>query len=321
MIENAHGIIALIVAVLIGVGGTLYFRLAVMRRDETAAGLSALAAMSWRTFIHLVLDALARRGYTRVFNRETPSGDNDYTLECDGKRWLLSCKHGSAFVLGSAHVVELANNIRLANAAGGILATQGRIADEAKPVAALQRIELLDGPTLWPELRELIDPQQRAGILAGAKRKAGQRTLLSWLLALVAGIATFLFLPGSSVPVSMGSSMPSATQPKNPEQRKTDAPTTTDTRPIAAPAPDDVAALEQQRSDIADAVSTLPMVDRAVWTTQSTLQVYLLDASTDAIPQICPLLLRYDALAPSRIQLTPPPSSSLPTRFRQCRSY
>ena len=321
MIENAHGIIALIVAVLIGVGGTLYFRLAVMRRDETAAGLSALAAMSWRTFINLVLDALARRGYTRVFNRETPSGDNDYTLECDGKRWLLSCKHGSAFVLGSAHVVELANNIRLANAAGGILATQGRIADEAKPVAALQRIELLDGPTLWPELRELIDPQQRAGILAGAKRKAGQRTLLSWLLALVAGIATFLFLPGSSVPVSMGSSMPSATQPKNPEQRKTDAPTTTDTRPIAAPAPDDVAAFEQQRSDVADAVSTLRMVDRAVWTTQSTLQVYLLDASTDAIPQICPLLLRYDALAPSRIQLTPPPGSSLPTRFRQCRSY
>lgn len=318
MIENAHWIIALAVAVLIGVTGTLYFRLVVMRRDETAAGLSALAAMSWREFIHLVLDALARRGYSRVFNRETPSGDNDYTLERDGKHWLLSCKHGSAFVLGSANVVELANNIRLANAAGGILATQGRIANEAKPAAALQRIELLDGPTLWPELRELINPQQRAEILAGASRKARQRTLLSWLLALVAGVATFLALPGSDVAAAgTSTALPAAAK----KSAQPEAPPPVVLEPIAAPAPDDAPALEKQRSDVADAISTLPMVDRAVWSTQSTLQVYLLDASKDAMPQICPLIMRYDALAPSRIQLTPPPDSGLPTRFRQCRSY
>lgn len=318
MIENAHWIIALAVAVLIGVTGTLYFRLVVMRRDETAAGLSALAAMSWREFIHLVLDALARRGYSRVFNRETPSGDNDYTLERDGKHWLLSCKHGSAFVLGSANVVELANNIRLANAAGGILATQGRIANEAKPAAALQRIELLDGPTLWPELRELINPQQRAEILAGAGRKARQRTLLSWLLALVAGVATFLALPGSDVAAAgTSTALPAAAK----KSAQPEAPPPVVLEPIAAPAPDDAPALEKQRSDVADAISTLPMVDRAVWSTQSTLQVYLLDASKDAMPQICPLIMRYDALAPSRIQLTPPPDSGLPTRFRQCRSY
>ncbi len=318
MIENAHWIIALAVAVLIGVTGTLYFRLVVMRRDETAAGLSALAAMSWREFIHLVLDALARRGYSRVFNRETPSGDNDYTLERDGKHWLLSCKHGSAFVLGSASVVDLASNIRLANAAGGILATQGRIADEAKPAAALQRIELLDGATLWPELRDLIDPQQRAGILAGASRKARQRTLLSWLLALVAGVATFLAIPGPDVAVErISAALPTAAK----KSAQPEAPPPIVLEPIAAPAPDDAPALEKQRSDVADAISTLPMVDRAVWSTQSTLQVYLLDASKDAMPQICPLIMRYDALAPSRIQLTPPPDSGLPTRFRQCRSY
>src|SRR3546814_4459631 len=86
-------------------------------------------------------------------------------------------------------VVELANEIRLANAAGGILATQGKISADARPAATMQRIELLDGPTLWPELRGLIDPQQRAAILADAATKARQRTLLSWLLALVAGIA------------------------------------------------------------------------------------------------------------------------------------
>jgi hypothetical protein len=319
VIENAHWVIALAVAVLIGVAGTLYFRIIMMRRDETDAGLSTLAAMSWREFIHLVLDALTRRGYTRVFNRETPSGDNDYTLERDGKRWLLSCKHGSAFVLGSAHVVELASNIRLANADGGILATQGRIAEEAKPAAARQRIELLDGATLWPELRELIDPQRRADIIAGAGRKARQRTLLSWLLALLAGVATFLFLPGSDGPAF---AIPAGDSARPDPTVQADAlPADAGGQSIAAPAPTDTAGLEKQRGDLAKAVSALPMVDRAGWTTQSTLQVYLRDASGDPVASICPLMVHYDALAASRIQLTPPAGSNLPTRFRQCRSY
>ena len=316
MIGSAHLTIALAVALLIGVAGTLYFRLVVMRRDETDAGLSALAAMSWREFIHLVLDALGRRGYSRVRNRESPSGDDDYVLERDGKHWLLSCKHGSAFVLGSANVVELANNIRLANAAGGILATQGRIAAEARPAAALQRIELLDGPTLWPELSELLDPAQREEILAGARRKARQRTLLCWLLALLAGVAAFLALPGSDNAAALTKA---ALVPVRPAQPR--AAVAAEDKPIAAPAADDTAGLERQRQDVAEAISNLPMVDRAVWSTQSTLQVYLLDASKDAMPQICPLVVRYDALAPSRIQLTPPPGSNAPTRFRQCRSY
>lgn len=314
MIESYHWALALAVLVLIGVAGTLYFRLVVMRRDETEAGLAALAAMSWREFIHLVLDALGERGYTRVFNREDPSGDNDYTLERDGKRWLLSCKHGSAFVLSGAQVTELANEIRLANAAGGILATQGKISPEARPAATMQRIELLDGPTLWPELRELMSEEQRTPILAGAAAKARQRTLLSWLLALVAGVAVFTLMPRTAPAVSSESLPVAATAPASEAASAVAA-------PIAAPAPADAPALDKQREDVADAIATLPMVDRAVWSTQSTLQVFLLDGNGDAFDQICPLVVRYDALASSRIQLTPPPGSDLPTRFRQCRSY
>src|SRR3546814_20713830 len=149
-----------------------------MRRDETAAGLAALAAMSWREFIHLVLDALARRGYARVFNRDDPSGDNDYTLERDGKHYLLSCKHGSAFVLGGPQVVELASEIRLANAAGGILATQGKISADARPAATMQRIELLDGPTLWPELRALDRKSVGSGKVVSVRVNLGERRIL-----------------------------------------------------------------------------------------------------------------------------------------------
>lgn len=316
MIESSHWAVALAVAVLIGVAGTLYFRIVVMRRDETEAGLAALAGMSWREFIHLVLDALGKRGYTRVFNREDPSGDNDYTLERDGKRWLLSCKHGSAFVLGDSQVAELANEIRLANAAGGILATQGSISKEARPAAKVQRIELLDGPTLWPELRELMGEEQRAPILAGAAAKARQRTLLSWLLALVAGLAVFTLMPRTAPPApSEPAPVADAAATAASEASSAAA------APVAAPAPTDTATLEKQREDVADAISTLSIVDRAVWSTQSTLQVFLLENNDNAFDQICPLVVRYDALASSRIQLTPPPGSELPTRFRQCRSY
>ncbi len=327
MVQSVQWIITLAVFALIGVAGTLYFRIIVMRRDEVTAGLAALAAMSWREFIHLVLDFLAQRGYTRVFDRQSPSGDDDYTLERDGKHSLLTCKHGSAYVLGSAAVTELGNAIRLANAAGGILATQGRIADEAKPGAALQRIELLDGPTLWPQLRGLIKPQQLADILEGADSKAKRRTALSWLLALVAAIATFMVLPGSDRPMPAttvaGVAPTTMSTTTTPSSAAPTPPAAADAGKliIAAPAPTDAAALAVQRNDVAAMISALPMVDRAVWATQSTLQVYLLDASTDAMPHICPLIERYDALASSRMQLTPPAGSAIATRFRQCRSY
>lgn len=317
--------ITLAVVVLVGVAGTLYFRLVVMRRDETTAGIQALAAMSWREFIHLLLDALALRGYSRVFDRESPSGDDDYTLARDGRHWLLSCKHGSSFVLGYAAMAGLANDIRLANAAGGILATQGRIGAEVRKDAALQRIELLDGPALWPEMRGLIPPERLAVIVADAGRKARRRTLLSWVLALVAGLATWLLLPASDTPVVPTPAAPAATaapapapQPA-PQEAPAPVAAPADALPIAAPP--EPPPLEVQREEVADAISALPMVDRAVWATQSTIQVYLLDATTDAMPQICPLMERYDTLAASRVQLTPPPDSGLPVRFRQCRVY
>src|SRR3546814_8070903 len=185
---------------------------------------------------------------------------------------------------------------------------------DARPAATMQRIEWRAGPTLWPELRELIDPQERAVILADAATKARQRTLRSWLLALVAGIAVFLLVPAS--PESAAAAAPAATriiQPAGDAGKPVPDPW------IAAPAPDDTSTLEQQREDIADAVSTLPMVDRAVWSTQSTLQVFLLDGRGNAFDHICPLVVPSDPLAPPRPPLPPPPGSELPTRFRPCR--
>jgi restriction system protein len=312
-------IVSLIVVLALGGAATIYIRGVMLRRDETAAGIVALSAMSWREFIHLVLEVLARRGYSRLVDRDTPSSDGEYTLVRNRERWLLSCKHGSAFVLGHAAINELAGDINVQGAAGGFLVTQGRIGDEARGPARLQRIELLDGPTLWPEIRDLIPPGQLETIHAEAAQRARQRILFAWLIALLAGIAAFVSLPRAPdrPDVAAGAAGQTPAAPTTPASGKAPVPPETQ----AQQAMPDAAELERQRKDVANAISTLPMVDRAVWTTQSTLEVFLLETDSDAVPSICPLVERYPALAASRIQLTPPQGSLAPVRFRQCRAY
>lgn len=317
MNQLSHWIVALIVFALIGGIGTWYFRAVVQRRDRLAAGIRALSALSWRDFIHLVLKDLERRGYARVLDHRSPSGDNDYVLTREGKRYLLSCKHGSAYVLGKPAVAEFANAIRFANTHGGILATQGHVADEARPMAGLQNIELLDGAALWPELRDLLKPGQLDDIVADAYQKARQRSLMSWLLALLTGVGVFLLMPASEHSTAASADPRAAEDPT----ASLTAPAPPDAPLPTIPAPTDEAALQKQREDVAAAITKLPQVERAIWSTPSTLQVFLRNENGDPIAQLCPLLVRYDALAPSRLQLTPPPGSTAQTRFRQCRSY
>ncbi|TYT23840.1 restriction endonuclease [Luteimonas viscosa] len=339
----SNWLIAIGVTLLIGGVATFYFRAVQMRRDETRAGITALSGVSWRSFIHMVLDALSRRGFSRLVDSDNAADDTDYVLARNGEHWLLSCKHGSAFVLGRLTVNELARAIELKGAAGGFLLTQGRITDDARPVAALQRIELLDGPALWPQLRDFLPAEQLAGIRAKAATLARQRVLSSWLFALLAGVAIWLALPAPPAPAPAPSPSPSqapaAVAPPEAAPAAPSAPApsaaagagvepaasattqeTTAAAPAAAP-PDAPASIEQQRADVAAAVSTLPDVDRAIWSTESTLQVMLSSIDGDAFTRICPLMERYEDLASSRIQLTPPPGSTASVRFRQCRSY
>jgi hypothetical protein len=336
---GTHWVIPLIVVVLLGAAITVYLFKVRLPRDENAAGLSALAGMSWRDFINVVLGALTRRGYARVFDEDATRDDSEFILEREGRRWLLSCKHGSAFVLGSSTLTEMADTIRLHGLAGGLLLTQGRVSDDARPVAKLQHIELLDGPTLWPELRDLVPVEQRLGIETEARQRARKQVLLVWLVALLVAIVMIAALSGGNgnsdtasapTPTPAASTSvpaaptPAATVPDSPATAPAPAPAIAAIDPSMRPAPADVsdpAVLERQRADVASAISTLPEVDRAIWATQSTLQVYLLRVEGDAKDDICPLIERYPALASSRVQLTPPPESGVPVRFLQCRMY
>lgn len=319
----ASWLVAVAAMVVIGAAGTAYYLTYRMRRDETMAGINALSGVSWRVFVRMVLDALARRGYQQAaVDQEEAAGDRDIVLEKDGKLWLLSCKHGRAYVLGRPAVNQLANDILLKNAAGGFLVTQGRIGEDARDIAPVQGIELLDGHALWSELRDSLPAEQLAAIRGKAAQRARQGVLLSWLLALVAGIAVFLLLP---TPREKAEPSPTATAatPAAQPPATTAGPAGQDSQAgeqAAAGAPKALS-IGEQREQLRKAVSTLPDVDRAVWSSESTLQVFLSAVNGDAFERICPLVERFDELAASRIQLTPPPGSDARVRFRQCRPY
>src|SRR5690606_5059610 len=195
---------------------------------------------------------------------------------------------------------------------------------------------------------------------ARASQLARQRVLSSWLFALLAGVAIWLALPAPprapaapatppaaaaepplvaapTVPVSAPAPQdaapventpvtppPAPASADEPAQPASVAPVEAAANPTGtqdAPIPAAPLSIERQRTEVAAAISTLPDVDRAVWSTESTLQVILSRIEGDAFVRICPLILRYDELAASRIQLTPPPESGRNVRFRQCRSY
>ncbi|HSR64933.1 MAG TPA: restriction endonuclease [Xanthomonadaceae bacterium] len=306
---------------LLGFGASFYLQRVRLPHEETVAGITALAGMRWRDFIHLVLAAMNARGYERVFVPEA-GDESDYLLERDGQRWLLSSKHGTAYVLGSTTISEFAREIRMRGAAGGLLVTPGRFAPEAVALARTHRIDLLDGPALWPELRPLLPEAQRAEVTGPARAQLQRQLLVAWGVALLAGVVAFLSMDHGrpdtaatgAVPTPMAGAAPVAVaKPAAPAVAATVAP--------AAAVPTDPEELERRRKDVATGVSTLPGVDKALWSTQSTLLVYLSDELSDPMSSVCPLLERYDELAASRVQLQPPAGSKHVVRFLQCRAF
>lgn len=311
----ASWVLPVLSVLIVGVPATLYLQRVRLPSDEAAAGVAALAGMRWRDFIHLVLDALIRRGYERTFEPDASGDDGDYVLERNGQRFLLSSKHGAAYVLGSTAIAEFANAIRMRNLAGGLLVTPGQFAPEALPLARAQRIELLDGPTLWPELRALLPEEQRDVISAPAQARTRRQVTIAWLVGLALGVLLFVLMHRQDETPEPVDTTPTAVAQPAIEPRATP-------RVAAAPArPLDEAQLQARRKDVADAISSLPEIDRAIWETQSTLLLHLNEENVDPRRSVCPLLERYDELAAARLQLQPPAGSSKPVRFVQCRAF
>jgi hypothetical protein len=78
---------------------------------------------------------------------------------------------------------------------------------------------------------------------------------------------------------------------------------------------------DEEREAIVREITQLPGVDRALWTTRSTLQVFLNDPAIASDSAICAVMKRYELLRASRLQLQSPAGSERPVRFMQCAVY
>lgn len=316
---TSHWMLALLATLLAGGAASAWLWTVRRRRDEAEAGIRALAAMRWREFSHFVLDAMRHRGYdVDTGAEELERGQQtDFILRREGKRWLLSCKHGSAYRIGEQAVTDLVNAIRFNGAAGGLLVTTGQVEADARSAAAHSRVELLAGEPLWKELAPLLPETLREEPRLSAERGARRQIAIAWLGALALGAVIALFagvLAPETGPAETASPAPSATVPR---------PAAATAAPVEATEPEitDPQREERDRSTVAQVISDLPGIDRALWSTRSTLLVYLQPEAPDRLTEICAVLERYDALAASRLQLQPPPQSGRPVRFRQCRAF
>lgn len=322
-------LIALIVFALVGIVATAALRRLPAAQTHLTQGLAHLAGLRWREFTRLVLQAMQARGY-RVLKDDNSPGDDlpsdggDILLERDGQRVLLLCKYGNASVVGAQPILGLGKAAELRGAHAAMVVTPGRFDDEARRVAGVQRVELIDGASLWPEVEPFVG--QGAIAQAASPARSHTTTAIAWLVAAAIGGVAWLLLQGMFIPSSTST-------PGPPVQPASTARVASGAAAVALPAPDaqaaaqsqplptDPAALERRRNETANAISTLAGVDRAVWSTQSTLLVHLTSEDVDPSAGLCPLLERYPELAASRVQLQPPQDSAKPVRFKQCRSY
>lgn len=320
MFSASSLLLALIVALALGAAGTFYFWNVRRRQDEAAAGIRALAGMRWREFSHFVLDAMRHRGYDVL----TPDDEAERGQQCEfmltknGQRLLLSCKHGSAYRLAAPAVAELVSSIRFQGATGGLLVTPGQIEADARAAAGAARIELIDGAKLWPEVVPLLPPGLRDALHYEAGTRARRHIGFAWVGAVAIG-AVLALLGGRDVPAPAQVQVPAvAAAPPRVAPAPTAPPPTGEPTAVATTSPQEE---EAQRVAVIRTISSLPGVDRALWSTRSTLLVHLIAGAPDRVTEICAVLERYENLRTSRVQLQPPPGSPQPVRFRQCRTF
>lgn len=317
-------LIALIAFVVSGLGLTHWLRHTLSTRATEAPksrDADLLASLHWREFARLVLKAMHARGLDPVIEDGMPAdgiptNGNDILLQRNGERVLLSCKYGTASVVGAQPLLGLSKAATLRGASRVIVVTPGRFDEEAVRLAHEQDIELIDGETLWPEVRPYVPHQPEHPPAAPASSSGAlPGPLLAWGgAALIGGLVWML------AQAALPASTPEDDMPPPPPRVRTVAATPAPAATTEA-IPTDPAVLEQRRREAANSISTLFGVDRALWSSQSTLLVYLSREEADPINELCPLLERYPELAASRIQLQPPAGSKKPVRFKQCRTF
>lgn len=320
-------LIGLLVFVAAGLGLTYWLRSkpASTQAEQPRRGSEQLAHLRWRDFARLVLQSMQNRGYRPLIESGGPSDGiptdgSDILMTRGDERVLLSCQYGTGAIVNAQVIHAAVSNASLRGAERVIVVTPGRF--EAGAGSGLALVELIDGETLWPEVRPYVAHPEEPMTVAPTRSPASKPLALAWVGAAVAGGVAWALVhslvPGDASPAASTEApapVAAAAAPAKP------AAPPMDERPALPGIPTDVHELDQRRKEAADAVATLFGVSRALWSSQSTLMVYLSSPDADPLNDICPLLEQYPELAASRIQLQPPEGSNKPVRFTHCRAY
>lgn len=308
-------LLAFALTAVIGGVATAWLWLVQRPRAEREEGLKLLAAMRWREFSRLVIDGLTSRGFQpeTAGDAAERSQDSVIHLKRDGREWLLACKQGLNYHITSAVVGDMTDAVRFHGAAGAMVVTPGSADSVARKLAA-GRVDLFDGDALWPLVQQQLSPGVRDE-LAGKSRQAATRQIaVAWAAAATIGLVVAVAMPRREAAVE---ALPTVTQaaPVQPAAQievKKDNPTLTPIAPVSE---------EEQRDEVIRVVSTLPGIERAMWSTRSTLLLYLANESADPVRRVCDVVKKYDSLRTSRLHLQPPAGSTRPARFLQCAMY
>ncbi|MCU1127889.1 restriction endonuclease [Stenotrophomonas maltophilia] len=307
------------------------------RQKEMQLGLQALAGMHWREFSVLVKRMLREQRGLRELDdpgEESREPSSDFLLSDGPNNWLVSCKHGLAYRIGTAAVNELGAAARLAGAKGGVLLTEGRMERDGRSAAEKQAVEVLDGPRLWPLLQPYLPVDIEARVRASARHEALRRIAIAALASVTLGLLVGLSLHGLHVQdAPLVAKVPVAPAPVAPAVEAAPEPAPATRPPAAAPAPatsstdarsnpnPDAATLERFQADLSRALAGKPGIASGVWLTRQTLAINRTGELDAVWPRVCEEVLRYPALRNVRIQLNARPGVDEPVRWRQCATY
>ncbi len=316
---------ALVVTLLAFVASGWWFGVLRRRKAETAAGIQALAGMKWRECAGLVLQALAEKGFVEApSSRQPGDGGTEFLLSKGDERSLLSYKHGTAYRLGEANVRDFANAVQLQGATSGILVTLGSAEAFARDLAGRYGVELIDGGTLWPQVEPFAPPAMVEDIRLHASDAIRQGQRLGVFASLGLGLLVYAAgtLLQSDEPAPAGApaaSLPAAAVvPVDPASLEVNA---------AMKALEEIASLTdeqrvQRRVLAASRVADLEDANSAHWAAQSTLVISLVSPDgidSGIVNQACAILVEYEELRYTRLQLEPPTGTTTPVRWRQCQ--
>ncbi|HDS1676394.1 TPA: restriction endonuclease [Stenotrophomonas maltophilia] len=300
------------------------------RQKEMQLGLQALAGMHWREFSVLVKRMLREQRGLRELNdpaEESREPSSDFLLSDGPNQWLVSCKHGLAYRIGTAAVNELGAAARLAGARGGVLLTEGRIERDGRSAAEKQAVEVLDGPRLWPLLQPYLPGDIEARVRASARHEALRRIAIAALGSVTLGLLVGLGLQGlhmeearpvAAAPIAAAPAVAPATEPAPAAPATPPAPSDTDARRNPNP---DAATLDRYQAELARALAGKPGIASGVWLTRQTLAINRTGELDAVWPRVCEEVLHYPALRNVRIQLNARPGVDEPVRWRQCATY